>query len=106
MTKTISEILSAAADLIEPEGCWTQRAYCRNADGKALGWGSDEAVCWCITGATGTVDEEGCGTDADRFLRRLLKSGVSLWNDAPERTQAEVVATLREAAAKAKEIGL
>jgi hypothetical protein len=32
--------------------------------------------------------------------------GIAPWNDAPERTQAEVVAKLREAAALAQEQGL
>ena len=33
--KTVADILTAAADLIEPEGAWTQYQWARNAAGRA-----------------------------------------------------------------------
>jgi hypothetical protein len=36
---------------------------------------------------------------ADRALRNIIDAPVTVWNDAPERTQEEVVAAFRKAAA-------
>jgi hypothetical protein len=93
-----SEILSKAADLIEPEGKWCQGSYSNGFGGL------------CALGAIGEV--EGCivaGRDFDKSVRFLLdvidheKRSVAIWNDAPERTQAEVVSAIRKAAHLAKE---
>jgi hypothetical protein len=101
MTKTVSEILFAAADLIEPEGAWTQRRF-----------GSREAGCYCIMGAlhqhrwdAGLEFDDGVRAPA-LYLEGFLGEIVAHWNDARGRTQAEVVAKLREAAEKAREQGL
>jgi hypothetical protein len=114
---TVPEILRAAADLIEPEGAWTQGAFSRNADGTT---DIDEAVasnpvCWCALGALAKAS----GVDpldprafvlpapqiaAYPILRRLVGGDFVFWNDAPKRTQAEVVAKLREAADLAEQV--
>lgn len=103
MSKTVSEILFAAADLIEPEGAWS-------GGGKQ----PTHSACYCAAIAVDTVC--GCighpdGEVAREFLSDHLGApnhtvGIYQWNDAPERTQAEVVAKLREAAEKAREQGL
>jgi hypothetical protein len=100
----IADILDKAADLIEPEGAWCQRDYARNADGLVTGLSEfrGPATCWCIAGATAKVDPQARGASADGFLQEFLGVHPSVWNDAPGRTQAEVVAKLREAAAKAR----
>lgn len=59
------------------------------------------AVCWCVLGATEKVDPDNSAA-ADEYLSRYLGRTVGDWNDAPERTQAEVVAALRAAAEKAR----
>lgn len=110
MNEDIADILERAADLIEPEGAWTQKAYARDARGKNLILGRDPtAVCWCTIGA---IDHEATGKphrDALEAIRITLgisgglNSTIGSWNDAPERTQSEVVAKLREAASKARE---
>lgn len=110
MTKTISEILFAAADLIEPEGKWTQGCSARNAEGNSASATRPDAVCWCAVGAIWCAAESHTSKLADAAtdeLEQVLGGliAVGKWNDAPERTQAEVVAKLREAAEKAREQG-
>lgn len=93
-----ADILEKAADLIEPPGKWGQG---------------------CLGGKRG----EHCADTAIFKIARQLRSerraevriffakfvgghnsfDTYRWNDAPERTQAEVVAKLREAAALARE---
>jgi hypothetical protein len=122
MSKTVSEILNAAADLLEKPGAWTQGAFSRNADGSADYGEEDEEpivaatpVCWCALGAIAQVTDrdplalptfsEAYPTEtgqAKRFLAGMLGVSVEIWNDASGRTQAEVVAKLREAAALSK----
>lgn len=104
-----SEVLAKAADLIEPEGCWTQGASAKNAAGQPLGAGGSAgsaAVCWCMVGALLRAGMTKMDTTALDYARRAVPAtGVSMWNDAPERTQAEVVAALRKASALAAEAG-
>ena len=94
---SVADVLERAADLIEPEGKWTQGKY-----------GSHDS-CMCAKGAiyhVGAWDER-----ADEALEAvyailpstgIISDRLVAWNDAPERTQAEVVAKLREAAALAR----
>ncbi len=103
---TPQEVCRAAAELLEPEGRWTQDAYARDSRGSsAVERLSPTAVCWCIAGgidrsigAIGTV----AGLEARKLVARVLNLsagyGAALWNDTPGRTQAEVVAVLRRAA--------
>ena len=110
----VADVLERAADLVEPEGAWTQEAYARTASRTPLGWGAHpSAVCWCALGA---IDAQQAGpiwaraaymlADAVGAKRTRFNSEIGAWNDAPHRTQAEVVAKLREAAALAREQGL
>jgi hypothetical protein len=116
---SIADVLERAADLIEPEGRWTQGAFSRNADGSA-DLDEDETaasnpVCWCALGAIAEV----AGADVTRlltfastntevqakaalYLSRHLNALVEDWNDNPDRAHSEVVAKLREAAALAR----
>ena len=103
---SVAEVLERAADLIEPEGAWTQGEFALNADGEITGLSEfrGAAVCWCALGA---INKASAGDDsledvAELILRNLVVRLVDEWNDAPERTQAEVVAKLREAAALAR----
>lgn len=102
---SIADTLEAAAKLIEPEGAWTQGV-----------WG-DANSCMCAEGAIYAAvgrdpmrGRESIADGASKFLAKLLPfhdgNAIAHWNDAPERTQAEVVIKLREAAAKAREQGL
>lgn len=113
MTKTVSEILFAAAALIEPEGAWTQGYYARGRSGRPVR-NKKSATCFCALGAINVAAGNAPDNDArtpQRALEAVLRDGrvdifdVPEWNDTPGRTQAEVVAKLREAAEKAREQG-
>lgn len=98
--RTVPEVLRAAADLIAKPGAWTQDAFARTAKGSPIGPEEQPAVCWCASGALMKV----CGGHfikirADEFLRQVMREqAVSVFNDAPRRTQKQVVAALRQAA--------
>lgn len=108
---TVADVLERAADLIEPEGAWTQGAYAVGEDFTAEDDGDDwpEApTCFCLMGAIAWVQEIDRPGDID-FARFSPSLGLSVdyvanWNDAPSRTQAEVVAKLREAALRARAV--
>jgi len=101
--KTVADILTAAADLIEKPGAWTQGALARHANGNPVGPAEANATCWCLYGALDRVTGVRCyeGAAAD-VLAGMLPGTVSGWNDRTGRTQAEVVAALRAAADKAR----
>ena len=113
----VATVLNAAADLIEPEGRWTQGTLARDKAGLAVYNPDDaEAYCWCVAGALQHVTGGGW-SDADFDIyhasRRAVlvavgmdeNDSIAIWNDAPKRTQAEVVAAIRQAAQRAKEAG-
>lgn len=102
-----SEVLDKAADLIEPEGAWCQHVIAKKGgrvfkDGGVPGW--READCFCVSGAL-LFAGEGEDREARRRLTRLIGQEPIYWNDAPNRTQSEVVKALRDAANLAKEEG-
>jgi hypothetical protein len=116
---SVAEVLDAAADLIEPDGAWTQGDFGRRSDGK--GWSMVEratdiafadfpATCFCLYGAVAKVagvSPQNALAEPFAVIREVFNTPfafeIAQWNDAPERTQAEVVAKLREAAAFARE---
>lgn len=112
-----SEVLAKAADLIEPKGAWTRGAFSRKSarhKGKRRYVPFHEARCFCVLGAIahvlgGNADEtRAVNSDAARYLDRLSeigREGPVSFNDAPGRTQAEVVAALRKAADLARSEG-
>ena len=109
MTKSISETLYAAADLLEGEGRWTQGEIRRDKDGRYVQSNSDTAFCWCLTGATLKVSSFSDSMEADRYFARFIGvdgvGAVEEWNDDERRTQSEVVAKLREAGDRARSEG-
>jgi hypothetical protein len=78
---------------------WTKNAYARNAAGTIVESSSKNAVAWCLAGAVFAA----YATKADRdaaFTKLALvmpDPGYIHWNDAPERTQTEVVALAERA---------
>ena len=100
---TVADVLSKAADLIEPEGAWTRHAMARAADGSQRGARASDAVCFCVGGAIiRAANGAAYAADAVGVFRKTLPEGnVVDFNDYRDRTQAEVVAKLREAAAMA-----
>lgn len=110
---SVADVLERAADLIEPEGAWTQHHYARNEYGTPFihcsRYPEGVATCFCANGAinvaAGNKPTEDY-TPATNFFADMFADGDSGdWNDAPARTQAEVVAKLREAAALARARG-
>jgi hypothetical protein len=117
MSALVSDILDKAADLIEPEGRWTQEAFSRTKSGhcNAALVAPRKPSCWCALGAIAAV----AGHDPSKpfTTNKLANEAVLIldsvvmddgiydtpdYNDATGRTQAEVVAKLREAAALAR----
>lgn len=85
-----SEVLNAAADLLEAEG-WLQNI-----------WGDPDRGPRCAMGALMDVtpaEEWPQQRDAEQTLRTLIGARVTEWNDQPGQTAENVIATLREAAA-------
>jgi hypothetical protein len=119
-----SEVLEAAAVLIEPEGKWTQGEFWRLADGtgfeEADEYGAEDPrpSCFCLFGAMAAVRGEIENPEANDityctpFIARaigmppaILCQKITEWNDDPKRTQAEVVKALRDAAELARSEG-
>lgn len=100
MSDTIADILERAAARVERG--WTQDAFARDTNGLECSVFSEHAIAWCLAGA---VDAE-TSMRAAVFLEAIgaaIGMDAVTWNDAPGRTQAEVVTALREAARLARE---
>ena len=107
---TVAEVLERAADILNSKGAWAQGRYAVADTGKGCASLDERAVRWCAIGAMGKASGEGVGgefsTQAREFANMVAFGGsIANFNDAPERTQEEVVAKLREAAALAREQG-
>lgn len=109
MTADVAKVLESAADLLEKPGAWIQGDFARDANGDGLAMGYDpKATCWCAVGAL----EKALGPSAEKDIAHYWEaleialpdgfSSVPDWNDTKGRTQAEIVATLREAAGLAR----
>lgn len=115
----IADVLERAADLIEPDGAWTQRSYARDKRGREVSPGSPDAKCHCAIGAVSAVSLNdhalmhralaalGEGWKPASNYRPAMStapyiSAIAQWNDREGCTQAEVVARLREVAAIAR----
>ena len=101
----MKEVFRRAAELISGPGCWTQGSYARSETGTPVTAWSPHARSWCIFGAIQRVTEwdfrmyDRC---RDVMTKKVIENGgpsVSVWNDSPGRTQAEVVAFLEALAA-------
>ena len=82
-------------ELLSDESKWTQNAWGRDATGRPVLWAPKTAVCWCLIGAIETCyPRPGEATPIDNKVRDAIGGGlmISKWNDAPERTFAEVKA--------------
>lgn len=108
-----SAILDKAADLISKPGAWTQGTLSRSEDQTPVS-DVEDGACFCLIGATLLVAPQRLtALLAQGYLLKVLPhadAGQALnpmahFNDAKGRTQDEVVAKLREAAALAREQG-
>lgn len=104
-------VLEKARELIARPGGWTQGAGARNAYGVMVNTGADEAVCFCAWGALRHIAGDSIRNtntgqvrcEAYRLLGHPDPSELAEWNDAPGRTQEEVVAAFARAIATVRE---
>lgn len=92
-----SEVLNAAADLIERDGWCQQRFH------DTLGGWCASGACLKVSGAwDGEIEDDDTIFDASDealdVLEKRLQSYVPTWNDASGRTAEEVIQALRDAA--------
>lgn len=93
---SVKEDLVAARALVATG--WTQGASALTVNGTETSPRASNAVCWCSVGAIfGGMQHASPDDEAQRFhlaKKALLPGGdpLSQWNDAPGRTQAEVIA--------------
>ena len=85
---SVADVLERAADVVAKPGGWMQGSM-----------GSDG--CYCAWGAIIAASVTGDPSKACRFFSGFV-GGMVQFNDTPGRTQSEVVAKLREAAALAR----
>ena len=123
MTGIERNTLPLAASVLEAAGAycangWTQGIYARDDRGQGCGATCSGAACWCASGAITLAMHRVVGTGASARLwdaalwetQAALKraifarwpdtddcDSIIVWNDARERTQAEVVATFQHA---------
>ena len=104
-TKSPAEVLGAAADLLEKPGAWTQGAFARDRMGRPQVSHDHRAICFCAVGAIYRVSGYGpTATEAiSRLSSQVRRNSIGEWNDKPNRTQAEVVAALRQASRRGGE---
>jgi hypothetical protein len=93
----LADKLREARALIERG--WTQGAFARHANGRVIGCESESASCFCMAGAIMRVTPS--IYSFERFIEPLCvvigDRRLDHWNDAPERTQAEVLAAFDKA---------
>lgn len=105
-TLVLAATLNGAADLLAGPGAWMRGAFAATATGRVIGPEERPAVCWCLAGAlmrsapnTGAAIRDGVLERAHDAVGEVIGTfDLAGWNDAPGRTQAEVVAALRQSA--------
>lgn len=101
----MNTILSRAADILDQPNAWTQDSLAKDSEGAYLNTATSPNACqWCALGAMLKASNNTDINAAANKLKQVIGMGdpfysISSWNDDPARTQAEVVAALREAAA-------
>ena len=102
MSTTLDILVAARAKIAQG---WCQGAYAKDAKGEATESLSPDAERWCsagaITASTGANDFFAREAARDAFVKAIDAGNLALWNDAPGRTQAEVLAVFDEAIRRA-----
>jgi len=85
-------------ELLAKPGAWTRYEYARTATGLPCSATSRQAVCWCLRGAVlYCYDTETKRLNVLDKLESAVKGGfVVSYNDAPERTHAEILALVEK----------
>lgn len=87
------ELLIAARKKIERPECWTQGCAARSGTGGEVDYDYFLANCWCGWGAIWAVkcDDPYVAAIAEKALTKACGYHFPTWQDAPERTHAEVM---------------
>ena len=109
--QTLADLRAVRALLARPEA-WTKGADARNMFGARTHAGCGDACAWSLSGAMGFVEDscdldpqdfEGRADRGDRLTRSVCAAmghdGLVEWNDAADRTHADVLALLDRAIA-------
>lgn len=98
----VAELLERAAEQVAKG--WCQGHGAEDARGYSTRTDSPSAIRWCAIGA---IDLHGVYPEVEQARQALCavigESSVAIWNDRAGRTQAEVVAALRQAAERARQ---
>ena len=95
---TTADILRDARALIDSPENWTKDCEARTEDGYETWYGDGHAVCWGAFGALVKAgDNQPALTGAAEALHTVVGGRIDEWNDAPERTNAEVLAAFDRA---------
>lgn len=96
MERTAVDVLRDARALVAKG--WTRKAIARTETGEeAASCGDINAVCWCIFGALYAQPSGVPRQKASRIIDDVCGGEMVSWNDAPGRTQAEVLAAFDRA---------
>ncbi len=83
------------SELLSDESKWTKGVTARDKDGNICNSKDPNAVCWCLFGAVWKADN---ADSADKAIRRVIPDefggSIVMWNDAPERTFADIKALI------------
>lgn len=88
-----------AWQLIQKRSSWIKHYWAKNSIGNTVDPESVRACKWCAQGAIRRVyksDSEILSAEA-KLLRFLRRRWITNWNDAPERTHAQVIEAMRKA---------
>ena len=96
--------LKAVRDLLSVPERWTKGAHARDLVGHTVPPAGVVAVCWCLDGAALKLAGGDMHTPRYRNIERALTAAIdggnySVWNDAPRRIHADVLALLDKAIA-------
>ena len=107
MSPETIDLLKSMRALLSDEKAWTKGTYVKDSVGMRVSWHSPWATCWCLEGAMYKFLDERNTTghailSVDAPTRRIWNDIVHAfpnkdlvhWNDAPERTHAEVMQAL------------
>lgn len=104
MSAPLLDVLTRTRRRLTPDGAWAKDAWARTVTSIAVDASAPDATCWCLVGAL-TLEARCAGggglllalaAEAISQTIGLETSGLTLegWNDAPGRTQSDVLGVL------------